>query len=777
MGMPTASYTLASIRSISNYRQSNFDSDEYLKRLIRLTSDINTSDWLAPDVYIPSASRLTMTTTALARYAVSLPVRKFQRDTDPESSAITAGTRSSGIARLRSQDIKSDSVRCTRELPKCGECKPWPVPCNYSRDIPDTGTSSTTTAPLANAKRPNDVQLRLQNIEKAIRDLTDVVNKAVVTINTSRKEETSVHATSAESNDQSSRLYVGKHNSFSVLEDAQNSVQKATGSLSSSLHHNASNELQFLSTSLTTTVTDNQLRGNSFYIPSKAQGYQLIGKFLESVCLGDAFFTAPSEELVLQVIFKPEGVSRKAWIVYINYMILAMLSEDQSREAKGFRHNVEIALNDSKIFLEPHLVHLQTLILLAIHGEDYASPSLSWMLVGHACRQAEALGLHLSNGSDSETHQRRLSLFWMLFAVDKSCSLAFGRPCFLPSTTYAKVALPDLGHLARFQPRSDSADGRAKSSIFGAHMFLARMELARLEGDVLHLVNSEVLGTSRNQLRENLTEWHTRTNQVLHNIFNTERASSSPNQLREMSLGISTINFEYLHVFMVLSRADASSAASRYEAARDAISLLPSLVSNWTSIYNPMTWHLLYFPFIPFFVIFEDLVQGRASTTRTAKQHDIELLAATVSYYSSLRDQFQLLAPLCERLKNVAHVFHRLAVSIVGSSGTLKQDKELLQPIPNSGISHISTLDNNAVMDFEEFQAALGNEIGVNIRQYLEWLPTDILSIPSGSLRDVSSGDITEETFNNFPTGVQEEGPRGTKRPFDVMFDWFAWDS
>ncbi|WXC52419.1 hypothetical protein QX201_012076 [Fusarium graminearum] len=695
--------------------------------------------------------------------------------------AITAGTRSSGIARLRSQDIKSDFVRCTRELPKCGECKPWPVPCNYSRDIPDTGTSSTTTAPLTNTKKSNDVQLRLQNIEKAIRDLTDVVNKAVVAINevssTSQKEELSFHTTPAEPDDSTSRLYVGKHNSFSVFEDAHNSVQKATGSLSTSLHHNATSELQFLSTSLTTTVTDNQLRGNSFYIPSKAQGYQLIGKFLESVCMGDAFFTAPSEELVLQVIFKPEGVSRKAWIVYINYMILAMLSEDQSTEAKGFRHNVKLALNDSKIFLEPHLVHLQTLILLAIHGEDYASPSLSWMLVGHACRQAEALGLHLSTESDSETHQRRLSLFWMLFAVDKSCSLAFGRPCFLPSTTYAKVALPDLGHLTRFQPRSDSADGRAQSSIFGAHMFLARMELARLEGNVLYLVNSEVLGTSRNQLREDLTEWHTRTNQVLHNIFNTERALSSPNQLREMSLGISTMNFEYLHVFMVLTRADASCVGSRLDAAREAISLLPSLVSNWTSIYNPMTWHLLYFPFIPFFVIFEDLVQGRASRTTTTKQHDIELLSTTVSYYSSLRDQFQLLAPLCERLKNIANVFRRFAVVLAGDRGTLGKDKELLQKFPGDGISHTRTLDSNFSMTFKEIQAELADEIGDDLKQYLEWLPSDILCVPSGSLGDVSSGNMTKETVNNFPSSAQEEGPRGTKRPFDVMFDWFAWDS
>jgi hypothetical protein len=198
-------------------------------------------------------------------------------------------------------------------------------------------------------------------------------------------------------------------------------------------------------------------------------------------------------------------------------MILAMLSEDQSTAAKGFRHNVKLALNDSRIFLEPHQVHLQTLILLAIHGEDYASPSLVWMLVGHACRQAEALGLHLSDDSDFETHQRRVSLFWMLFSVDKSCSLAFGRPCFLPPTTYAKVPLPDLGHLTRFQPRSDpggGTNGQGESSVFGAHMFLTRMELSKLTGDVLDVSNIEAVRSNKDQLKADLTKWRSRTNQV-----------------------------------------------------------------------------------------------------------------------------------------------------------------------------------------------------------------------------------------------------------------------
>lgn len=170
-------------------------------------------------------------------------------------------------------------------------------------------------------------------------------------------------------------------------------------------------------------------------------------------------------------------------------------------------------------------------------------------------------------------------------------------------------------------------------------------------------------------------------------------------------------------------------------------------------------------------------MKGRASRTTTTKQHDIELLSTTVSYYSSLRDQFQLLAPLCERLKNIANVFRRFAVVLAGDRGTLGKDKELLQKFPGDGISHTRTLDSNFSMTFKEIQAELADEIGDDLKQYLEWLPSDILCVPSGSLGDVSSGNMTKETVNNFPSSAQVEGPRGTKRPFDVMFDWFAWDS
>ncbi|KAM0203348.1 hypothetical protein ACHAQD_010860 [Fusarium lateritium] len=389
-------------------------------------------------------------------------------------------------------------------------------------------------------------------------------------------------------------LTLGESHSFSFLKDASAIV--GISSDSDSLHPEARNELQYLSNSLTTAVVDKALTKTAYYVPPKAEGYHLIGRFLENASLGDTFFLAPSEELLIQVIFKPETVSRKGWVVYVNYMILAMLSDDENTKAQNFRQNMKLALNDSSIFLEPHESHLQALILLAIHGEDYSSPSLSWMLVGHACRQAEALGLHACTNVDYDTRQRRLSLFWLLFAVDKSCSLAFGRPCFLPSGAYSHVPLPDLGYLAKFEPRCDIGGiggSKRPPSMFGAHMFLARMELAKLTGDGHALSKCEETSETKVVLRTRLVEWHARTNKTLREIHENERPSSSPNQLHEMSLGITTIKFEYLHTLMALTNGDPSSSNLRLEAAREAISLLPSMVSNWTSLFNGMIWYFI----------------------------------------------------------------------------------------------------------------------------------------------------------------------------------------
>lgn len=247
--------------------------------------------------------------------------------------------------------------------------------------------------------------------------------------------------------------------------------------------------------------------------------YCLAIDYLAAADLGRMFFQEPTDECLRQVIFDPTNVKQKAWVVFVNYMLLAMVSTepDRSEEAKQLRLNAHLALDNASVFLSPSIVNVQTLATLAIHGEDFASPSQSWMLVGHACRQAEGLALHRPALADSDEQQRRLSLFWLLFLIDKGCSLAFGRSPSLSTTAYGNTPFPDYQYLARNCPHvSEVMDGRgqSQSSHFGAQFFIRGFELAKLIGSVLETNALAGSRPERSRLREQIEEWYRRSSTV-----------------------------------------------------------------------------------------------------------------------------------------------------------------------------------------------------------------------------------------------------------------------
>lgn len=159
------------------------------------------------------------------------------------------------------------------------------------------------------------------------------------------------------------------------------------------------------------------------------------------------------------------------------------------------------------------MVNIQALMMVACHGEDYSTPNLSWMLMGHACQQAQAIGLHQPKGDHSAETQRQLALFWSLFAVDKSCSLAFGRPVFLPTATYQNTPLPDFEYLKRYQPHRGGAP-HSSSSTFGAHFFHQKIELAKLTGNALDSLGDGPTGKAFTVLLDDLKAWDAKTSKV-----------------------------------------------------------------------------------------------------------------------------------------------------------------------------------------------------------------------------------------------------------------------
>ncbi|KAJ5383252.1 Transcription factor, partial [Penicillium concentricum] len=616
----------------------------------------------------------------------------------------------------------------------------------------------------------NDIQRRLKQLEHTVQQLTDSVNRVLQTIAPSLPRTNTgtpsgpYCAVVTENGGPESRLYGGPSLSFSFLKEASANIDAVHQSPGNATTQSAHSELQYLSGRLTTTDVEQQISGDSttFYIPSKATGYRLISRFLEYGELGEPFFSFPPDDVIIQVVFEPHKVHERGWIAYFNYMMLSIVSNEngENGETKNFRRNVQLALNDSSIFLEPRYANVQALCFLAMHGEDYAAPNLSWMLLGHACRQAEALDLHSPAHQDVDSRQQRLCLFWMLFLIDKSCSLSFGRPAFLPTALYRDVPLPEQSFLLKFVPheRAGFGDGQGSAcgSRFGAAIITRSIYWAKLGGSVADLLAMDGSVHRRQEIRSSLENWYLETDQSLTTILHVESASASASQIREMTLGISTMKFQYLHSLILLLKGDDSSSVLRLSSAREAISTLSLMVSNWSSVYNGVVWQLLYCPFTPFFVIFGNIIHNNGAQASTIEQ-DLNLLSATVDYFAEMRSQMRLLATVCSRLQHTASVFLQLAqvhVSRCALAETIETpDKSFQPPSVQPMDNHIQHSEDLMDLDFGE----------LNVTNYLEWLPADMgspLSIFDGNRPGVSSSRLGEK--KSIPGN---------------MFDWFSWDT
>lgn len=234
---------------------------------------------------------------------------------------------------------------------------------------------------------------------------------------------------------------------------------------------------------------------------------------------GDVIMAKPSDDVLRRVIFEPDLVLEPGWIVFVDFILVNALAADESQSGltESLRANTRAALDDARMFLEPSLINIQAFLLLASHGEDYATPNLSWMLMGHACRQMQALGPGLTNLGYKE-RQQQLSLFWSLFVLDKACSLAFGRPTQLPTTAYENVPLPDFEYLLGYHPHLDSAEvwhnNNTPSSTFGAQFFLQSIALAKITGRVLALLSSPDSESQQQTVLAELDAWDLHTGEV-----------------------------------------------------------------------------------------------------------------------------------------------------------------------------------------------------------------------------------------------------------------------
>ncbi|KAK3384946.1 hypothetical protein B0H63DRAFT_174318 [Podospora didyma] len=718
----------------------------------------------------------------------------------------------SGLARFACDFCKHKKIKCSRELPKCAACKPWPGICDYSRRPVSLGAPKPEIMPLPQPEtvpislglpvhavqriEANSAAARLEKVEAALESLTASVNRLLAASDpqdTRGREKECSRVDSIKSialgSPQTGRAKspISPH-SFSAVGEADSQLGRILPLLKPQPDYNiAVNGLQDLTKDLKnppcpplSTVNSNFTR--AYIVPDRETGLWMMHNFSRIMRLTKVYFDTPSDELLQQVIFKPTEAP-PAWVIFVSYLLLAAPdSTDPGTLTNLLRWNTKLALNHASMYLVPCNINVQALMLLSFHGEDYASPNTSWILTSHACHQAEAVALYSpSTELNREAQQRQLSLFWGLFVLEKTCALAFGRPVFMPTAFYRNVPVPSFDHLAKFNfhlHNSSFESSETTYSPFGAHLFLQNIKLAKLIGTILDVLASGGSLEERDRLRAKLDAWCQETTEILGSAQATERKLFGEKPNGEMSQLVATIKLRATHAMIILVKGLPQYDELRLSGSRQILQLLPQMVAGWHPFYNGVIWQILYYPFTPFFVLLSHVLRN----PRGPDVHDdLALLQSLTGHFTNLRSRLTLLSDTSARLAHTAEVFFRLAQRYVQESNAAPfSGFPLANPecpsTPSAPKGKVSTrnlhpesvsgrlVSNPALEDFTF------ND--VEIDKFMSWLPQDL---PADFSSFGSTGSHSEDNAGSTST-ARQNAPHGQKRPFEATFDWFSWE-
>lgn len=260
------------------------------------------------------------------------------------------------------------------------------------------------------------------------------------------------------------------------------------------------------------------------------------------------------------------------------------------------RWNAWLAADEASLFLEPSVLNIQALTVFAAHGQDLVTPSLCWNLMSQACRMAQMIKLQLASRStkaNSEVYSRNLCLFWSLFIIDKSVSLAFGCPSILPAASYKNVELPSTEQLSKYRPHLSSIDvGNDMSpqvEFFGAFHFVQCTKLAMIVGDIsdYFLLNDQRKGRLL-ELKAKLDEWISVVRQSQSMQTDLVEATEPPKV--SVRIGFTYLTYQYHHLVVSLTKGDKSCRETCLDSARAAIALLKGLVAHSEEVFNGIIW-------------------------------------------------------------------------------------------------------------------------------------------------------------------------------------------
>lgn len=309
---------------------------------------------------------------------------------------------------------------------------------------------------------------------------------------------------------------------------------------------------------------------------------------------------------------------------------------EEAEEYKMFGRQLRCNLETSLANLPLHLPATTDMVVALVFGAFYAmeisKPSLSWVLMSKASDLCQTLGWHrasiLKSGEPEDVELKQF-VFWAIYFLDKSLSLRLGRSSTIPDWD---ISVPPPGTSdANSQPLID--------------YFVLWIRSARCQGKIYELLYSPDATSQPEPVRQNRVQSLVREMEVLaQDIVVNDRKYETP--AREL-IGSDLMDFfvisdEVLRLSMLTlihraaPRVQGSTTTFNYDCIRAARATLEKhqdcvvVMRKTNGVYfsTYINWTLLFAPFIPFIVIFCNVIE-------TQDQNDLQHLQAFVSSIQS----------------------------------------------------------------------------------------------------------------------------------------------
>ncbi|KAK4639998.1 hypothetical protein QC761_611210 [Podospora bellae-mahoneyi] len=364
----------------------------------------------------------------------------------------------------------------------------------------------------------------------------------------------------------------------------------------------------------------------------------------------------------------------------------AQVDQEKKDEYLGYAQTCGSTIETALAHLPLHLPANDDTISALLSGSFYAveisKPSLAWILTSKASELCQTLGYHRANdgyvlfksggaANDIDRYKRHL-LFWSVYIVDKSLSLRLGRSS---SIQDYDISLP-----------YPSTDNPGNSGITG--FFLLWVLLAKLQGQVYELLYCpEAVIAPESVKRERvrtllgrLEEFESKTAEVIHrwSSYCREHAGDDLTDFFLVSdhvLRLSLLTMVHRAVpnppgspttFSTECINVARQTLGRHQ---ECMELIKSTNCGLFSTY--MHWTILMAPFVPFIVLFCQVIE-------TKDKDDLARLQAfstSLQYESSVTEAVERLRRLFQVLVSVAsHHVQSPPTSQIGQRTDLRPD-------------------------------------------------------------------------------------------------------